>query len=180
MYLLNLLLVELVQHPVILLFVARLIILYPLDIHRIVKHQETTFQLESPNLRQIQKCFFHIFQLQIFHSTKKRLRTRFQLIQEFHHRELHGRLFRFNLLIPLSLHQLIQPLHDKTTDFQPFLKPFDSGLQVRLTSELHITCSVLLLVRIPFYGKKIQQRADVLFLRRDNSVVHRIVVQLLA
>ena len=180
MHLLNLLLIELVQHPVILLFVARLIILYPLDVHRIVKYQETTFQLESPNLRQIQKCFFHIFQLQIFHSAKKRLRTRFQLIQEFHHRELHGRLLRCGFLTLSLLHQLIQPLHGKTTDFQPFLKPFDSGLQVCPASKLHVTCSVFLLVRIPFYGKKIQQRADVLFFRRDNSVVHRIVVQLLA
>ena len=104
----------------------------------------------------------------------------YRMLNEFHHRELHGRLFRCGFLTLSLLHQLIQPLHGKTTDLQPFLKPFDSSLQVCPASKLHVTCSVLLLVRIPFYGKKIQQRADVLFLRRDNSVVHRIVVQLLA
>ena len=44
MHLLDFQLVEFVEHPVVVLLISRFVVLYSLDIHGIIKYQETTFK----------------------------------------------------------------------------------------------------------------------------------------
>ena len=46
MNLLNLLLVEFIQHSVVIQLISRFIVLYSLDIHGVIKNQKTAFKFE--------------------------------------------------------------------------------------------------------------------------------------
>ena len=62
--LLNLLLVEFIEHAVILLLIAEAKFLGALNRHRIVEYQESSFQLHGSYLGEIEQGFLHILQLQ--------------------------------------------------------------------------------------------------------------------
>ena len=62
--LLNLLLVELIEHAIILLLIAQSGFLDTLNRHRIVEYQESSFQLHGSYLGEIEQGFLHVLQLQ--------------------------------------------------------------------------------------------------------------------
>ena len=64
MYLLNLLLVEFIEHAIIFLLIAEAKFLGALNRHRIVEYQESSFQLHGSYLGEVEQGFLHIFQLQ--------------------------------------------------------------------------------------------------------------------
>ena len=62
--LLNLLLVEFVEHAIILLLIAQAKFLGALNRHCIVEYQESSFQLHGSYLGEIEQGFLHVLQLQ--------------------------------------------------------------------------------------------------------------------
>ena len=62
--LLNLLLVEFIEHAVILLLIAEARLLDAFNCHCIVEYQESSFQLHGSYLGEIEQGFLHVFQLQ--------------------------------------------------------------------------------------------------------------------
>ena len=60
MYLLYFLLVEFVQHPVVVLLVSRLVVFEPFDVHGVVEHQKAAFELERADFRQVEQGFFYV------------------------------------------------------------------------------------------------------------------------
>ena len=79
-YLLNLLLVEFIEHPVIFLFVSQAKFLGALNCHRIVENQKTSLQLHGSYLGEIEQGFLHVFQLQGREVGEKRLVVGFQIV----------------------------------------------------------------------------------------------------
>ena len=64
MNLLNLLLVEFIEHAVILLLIVEARFLDAFNCHRIVEYQESSFQLHGSYLGEIEQGFLHVLQLQ--------------------------------------------------------------------------------------------------------------------
>ena len=175
MHLLNLLFVELVKHPVVILLVALFAVLQPFDIHSIIEHKEPAFQFQRINLLQVQQRLFYFWQPYITESTKQRLLTALQLVQQFDDRELYGSSFA-----GVRLHQAIEPLHSVTADFDTLLKSSYRGIYIVMKQDFYIVSRIFLLADIAFHGQEIQQRANVFFFRRWDAGIHGLVVQLLA
>ena len=81
MHLLDFLLVELVEHAVVLQFVAQLIFFQPADGHCLIQHHETTIQFQRTDVRQIQERLLHFIHLGILKRVKEHPPLGFDNIQ---------------------------------------------------------------------------------------------------
>lgn len=87
-YLLNLLLVEFIEHPIVFLLVAQARLLDAANRHRIVEYQESSLQLHGSYLGEIEQGFLHVLQLQGKEVGEERLLAGFQIVQKFDDRKL--------------------------------------------------------------------------------------------
>ena len=90
-HLLDFLLVELVEHPVVADFEFRAV-LHPMNCHGIVKHEESSFKLHQPNLQQKEECLLHVGKLKGIEASKQGLAALLQCHEQLHDRELHRRI----------------------------------------------------------------------------------------
>ena len=87
-YLLNLLLVEFIEHPIVFLLVAQARLLDAANRHRIVEYQKSSLQLHGSYFGEIEQGFLHVFQLQGRVVGEERLLAGFQIVQKFDDRKL--------------------------------------------------------------------------------------------
>ena len=120
MYLLNLLLVEFIERTIVVLLIAQAIVLQSTNVHSIIEHKKSTFELQRSYLRKVEQCFLHIFQLQICRIKEEQLSIRLNIIKQFYYRKLYC-----STLLCLIVHTLshtVEPVHDKTADVQTLFK----------------------------------------------------------
>ena len=85
MHLLYLLFVELTEHTIVFLFITQSAVLDTTDVHGVIEHMETSLQFQGTNLRQVEQCFFYIFQLYIPYATKQVVSIDFKIIQQLYY-----------------------------------------------------------------------------------------------
>ena len=124
MYLLNLLLVELVERVVVVLLITQAIVLQPANVHGIVEHKKSAFELQRPNLRQVEQRLLHILQLQVGGVEEQHLPIRLNVVKQFHYRELHRSCFLG--LVVHGLRHTVKPVDNKPADVQAFFKALQS------------------------------------------------------
>ena len=178
MHLLDFLLVELVQHPIVFLLVPQPVILQAPYLHGIVQDQETTLQLDCANLGQVQESLFHIPYLRFAKLAEKRGGIRLlHLRKEFQHRELDEVSIRCILLL---VHLSIKPAYGKTRDFRPSFKTSQGRNSIHLATDFHVMERILLFPDITLDHQEVQQRPKILFGGEIQSFPQSILVQLLA
>ena len=187
--LLDLLLVEGVEQPVVVDLVARLVVLDPADVHRVVEDQKAPFELQRSDLREIEKCLLDLAQLQVVPPEEHRPVIGLELIQQLDDRELHG-IVRDGMFLPGGVglrertRQLgglaVEPTDGEAADLGPFVEPGLRRLQVGLSPKLQVVVRIFLFAEVSLDRKEIEQGADIFLLRGADSLLDGILVQLLA